>query len=181
MNWKRLAQESPASRGQTAEQDARDADRGDGHQGNPSSSADWSLEALPVRADQRQGQDEDKGREEPPHQQTDGADCEVEVNAQADEHEYQGALHRLSSKSLSGERGISVIGIPVASSIAEAITAPTGITPASPAPFTPSGLSGDGVSMWSISMGGISVAYGIRNSMKDALRSWPSESYASRS
>src|SRR5437879_5185015 len=63
-----------------------------------------------------------------------------------------------SSYSFSGESGISLIGTPRASSMAAAITAPTGITPASPAPFTPSGLSGDGVSKWSISIGGISVA-----------------------
>src|SRR6266852_1889964 len=46
---------------------------------------------------------------------------------------------------------------PSASSTADAMTAPTGITPASPAPLMPSGLSGDGVSMWSISIFGISV------------------------
>src|ERR1700738_640879 len=80
----------------------------------------------------------------------------------------------LSSYSFKGESGISVNGTPSASSIAAASTAPTGITPASPAPLIPSGFSGDGVSMWSISIAGISVAYGIRNSMNDALRSCPS-------
>src|SRR5205823_1167271 len=67
-------------------------------------------------------------------------------------------LPAVSSNSLSGDRGISVIGTPIASSIADPSTAPTGITPASPAPLIPSGFSGDGVSMWSISMGGIPVA-----------------------
>ena len=41
---------------------------------------------------------------------------------------------------------------PSASSMAEAITAETGITPASPAPLMPSGFSGDGVSRWSVSI-----------------------------
>ena len=47
-----------------------------------------------------------------------------------------------------------MIGKPSASSIAEAITAADGITPASPAPLMPSGFSGDGVSRWSISIVG---------------------------
>jgi hypothetical protein len=40
----------------------------------------------------------------------------------------------------------------------------------------PSGLSGDGVSRWSVSTVGTSEAYGIRKSMKEALRSWPCSS-----
>ena len=36
-----------------------------------------------------------------------------------------------------------------ASSMPDAITAPTAMQPASPTPLTPSGLSGDGVSRWS--------------------------------
>ncbi|MFC6935369.1 hypothetical protein ACFQHO_37055 [Actinomadura yumaensis] len=84
-------------------------------------------------------------------------------------------------KRASGLRGIASIPMPSASSTADAITADTGITPASPAPLMPSGLSGDGVSRWSISTAGTSVAYGIRKSMNEALRSWPDASYAIRS
>ena len=45
-----------------------------------------------------------------------------------------------------GVTGSCVIapGIPMASSIAVAMTAPTALTPLSPAPLIPSGLSGDG-------------------------------------
>ena len=71
--------------------------------------------------------------------------------------------------------------MPSASSMAEAMAAEPGMTPASPAPLTPSGLSGDGVSRWSISMVGTSLAYGIRKSMYDALSSWPDSSYSIRS
>ena len=44
------------------------------------------------------------------------------------------------------DTGSSVIapGIPMASSIADAMAAPTALTPLSPAPLIPSGLSGDG-------------------------------------
>src|SRR5207245_11696828 len=57
-----------------------------------------------------------------------------------------------SSYSFSRESGISVLGTPSASSIADPSTAPTGITPASPAPSTPSASSGHGLSKWSISL-----------------------------
>src|SRR5260370_38485867 len=46
----------------------------------------------------------------------------------------QSVFAAFSWKSLSGERGISVIGTPSASSIAAASTAPTGSYPAAPAP-----------------------------------------------
>ncbi len=57
------------------------------------------------------------------------------------------------------------------------------MTPASPAPLMPNGFSGDGVSWWPriswpSSACGISVTYGIRKSMNDALSSCPSASYA---
>ena len=108
---------------------------------------------------------------------TENLDGGAQITASHNPKQYNGCkMVGRGAIPLSGDSGISVIGMPVASSIADAITAPTGITPASPAPFTPSGLSGDGVSMWSISMGGISVAYGIKNSMNDALRSCPSPS-----
>ena len=68
------------------------------------------------------------------------------------------------------------MGKPSASSRAEAITADTGMVPASPAPLIPSGLSGLGVSRWSVSTCGTSEAYGMRKSMKDALSSWPDSS-----
>jgi hypothetical protein len=45
-----------------------------------------------------------------------------------------------------GLSGIASIRKPSASSTAEAITADTGITPASPAPLMPNGFSGEGVS-----------------------------------
>ena len=48
--------------------------------------------------------------------------------------------------------GIEVIAKPSASSMAEAMTADTGMHPASPAPLMPNGFSGDGVSRWSVSM-----------------------------
>jgi len=54
--------------------------------------------------------------------------------------------------------GIERIGKPSASSMAEAMTADTGMVPASPAPLRPSGLSGLGVSRWSVSMWGTSEA-----------------------
>ena len=69
-----------------------------------------------------------------------------------------------------------MIGMPSASSIAAAITAETGMTPASPAPLMPSGLSGRGVSRCAVSIRGTSVAYGIRKSMNEALSSWPCSS-----
>ena len=47
---------------------------------------------------------------------------------------------------------------PSASSIAEAMTADTGMHPASPAPLMPNGLRGDGVSRWSVSIVGTSEA-----------------------
>ena len=47
---------------------------------------------------------------------------------------------------------MAVIGKPSASSIAAAIAADAGMTPASPAPLMPRGFSGDGVSRWSISI-----------------------------
>ena len=49
---------------------------------------------------------------------------------------------RRSSQSSTGEIGIDVIGKPSASSMAEAMTADTGMQPASPAPLMPSGFSG---------------------------------------
>ena len=67
--------------------------------------------------------------------------------------------------------------MPSASSIAAAMTADVGITPASPAPFIPRGLRPDGVTVWSISSeSGISVTNGIRKSMYDALSIWPCSS-----
>ena len=63
-----------------------------------------------------------------------------------------------SSHSSTGEIGIEVIANPSASEIAEAMTAVTGMHPASPAPLMPNGFSGDGVSRWSISMCGTSEA-----------------------
>ena len=42
--------------------------------------------------------------------------------------------------------GMASIRKPMASSTAAAMTADTGMTPASPAPLIPSGFSGDGVS-----------------------------------
>ena len=54
-------------------------------------------------------------------------------------------------------------GMPIASSMAEAMAAPTGLMPPSPAPFKPSGLSGDGASsLISTLQAGISRAVGIR-------------------
>ena len=54
-------------------------------------------------------------------------------------------------------------GTPSASSIADAIAAPTGLAPPSPAPFRPSGLSGLGASsVTRIESSGISRAVGIR-------------------
>ena len=41
---------------------------------------------------------------------------------------------------------MALIRNPIASSTADAITAETGMTPASPAPLMPNGFSGDGVS-----------------------------------
>ena len=73
-----------------------------------------------------------------------------------------------------GEIGIAAIRRPTASSIADAIAAVPGMTPASPAPLIPSGFSGDGVSWWSMSMSGTSEAYGIRKSMNEAFCSCPS-------
>src|SRR5262249_5700683 len=70
-----------------------------------------------------------------------------------------------SSLSLVGVTGncVTAPGRPSASSIAEAITAPTAFTPASPAPFTPRPLSGLGASsVMSTCTGGISFAVGIR-------------------
>ena len=63
--------------------------------------------------------------------------------------------------------------MPIASEIALAIAAATGIVPASPTPLTPSALLGDGVSVWNSDGSGTSVAYGIRKSMKLAFSSWP--------
>src|SRR5438067_813354 len=59
-----------------------------------------------------------------------------------------------------GESGMFRITMPCprASSTAEAVTAATGITPASPAPLMPRGFSGERDSRWSISMDGSSVA-----------------------
>ena len=53
---------------------------------------------------------------------------------------------RTRSYSSVGEIGIDEIRRPTASSIADAIAAVPGMTPASPAPLMPSGFSGDGVS-----------------------------------
>ena len=86
------------------------------------------------------------------------------------------AWRRRSSHSSDGEIGIRSIRKPSASSMAEAITAWPGITPASPTPLTPNGFSGDGDVRWSVSTVGTSDAYGIRKSMKDALSSWPDSS-----
>ncbi len=81
-----------------------------------------------------------------------------------------------SSHSSTGEIGIEVMAKPSASEMAEAMTALTGMQPASPAPLIPNGFSGDGVCRWSVSMCGISDAYGMRKSMNDALSSWPDSS-----
>ena len=56
------------------------------------------------------------------------------------------ACSAYNSKSRLGLIGIASIRNPIASSTADAITADTGMTPASPAPLMPSGFSGDGVS-----------------------------------
>ena len=64
-----------------------------------------------------------------------------------------------------GVTGSCVIapGMPIASSMAEAIAAPTALAPPSPAPFSPSGLSGLGASsVISTSSAGTSRAVGIR-------------------
>jgi hypothetical protein len=54
-------------------------------------------------------------------------------------------------------------GLPIASSIAAAIAAPTALTPASPAPYRPRELSGLGASAALItSIGGVSRTVGIR-------------------
>ena len=68
------------------------------------------------------------------------------------------AWRRRSSQRSLGEIGIRVIGKPSASSMADAMTADTGMQPASPAPLMPKGFSGDGVSRWSASMVGTSDA-----------------------
>jgi multiple sugar transport system permease protein len=60
------------------------------------------------------------------------------------------------------------------SSIASAITAGTGITPASPTPLTPSGFRGDGVSVCRIAIAGTSIDVGIRKSMKLVVSGCPS-------
>ena len=64
------------------------------------------------------------------------------------------ASERTRSYSSVGEIGIAAIRRPTASSIAEAIAAYPGMTPASPAPLRPSGFSGDAVSWWSITTSG---------------------------
>src|SRR5690606_18428606 len=68
------------------------------------------------------------------------------------------ACRSRSSHSWEGEIGIAVTGKPSASSIAPAMTALTGMHPASPAPLMPSGFSGLGVSRWSASTWGTSEA-----------------------
>ena len=73
--------------------------------------------------------------------------------------------------------GMASIRNPTASSTADANTAETGMTPASPAPLMPNGFSGEGVTWWpSSNRSGISVAYGIRKSMNDAFSDWPCSS-----
>ena len=81
---------------------------------------------------------------------------------------------RTRSYSSVGEIGMEAIRRPTASSIADAMAAVPGMTPASPAPLMPSGFSGDGVDWWSITTSGISLAYGIRKSMNEAFCSCPS-------
>ena len=83
---------------------------------------------------------------------------------------------RTRSYSSVGEIGIDEIRRPTASSIADAIAAVPGMTPASPAPLMPSGFSGDGVYWWSMATSGTSDAYGIRKSMNEAFCSCPSAS-----
>ena len=65
---------------------------------------------------------------------------------------------RTRSYNCVGEMGIDAIRRPTASSIADAIAADPGITPASPAPLRPSGFSGDGVCWWSMTTSGTSEA-----------------------
>jgi hypothetical protein len=74
------------------------------------------------------------------------------VDADADAHPCT------SSKISDGEIGMRSIGMPIASEIALAIAAATGIVPASPTPLTPSALLGDGVSVWCSDGSGSSVA-----------------------
>src|SRR5690625_2275923 len=89
---------------------------------------------------------------------------------------------RRSSYNSLGEIGMLVIGIPSASSIAAAIAADVGITPASPAPLIPRGFSGECVSRWPTSIRvGSSETYGIRKSIYEALANCPEGSYAIRS